>query len=44
MSITGSPYPVDDQVLELRAGSFVNIPAHKKHRVAWTAPDEPSQR
>jgi cupin 2 domain-containing protein len=24
----------------LNPGDFVNIPAHKKHRVEWTAPDE----
>jgi cupin 2 domain-containing protein len=30
----------EDEVLELKAGDFVNIPAHKKHRVDWTDPDE----
>jgi|TARA_R110000822_G_scaffold187752_18_gene326818 cupin 2 domain-containing protein len=25
--------------LALAAGDYVNIPAHKKHRVAWTDPD-----
>lgn len=25
--------------LRLAAGDYLNIPAHKKHRVAWTAPD-----
>lgn len=25
---------------ELKPGDFVSIPAHKKHRVEWTAPDE----
>ncbi|MFT7301032.1 MAG: cupin 2 domain-containing protein [Porticoccus sp.] len=25
--------------LKLAAGDYVNIPAHKKHRVAWTDPD-----
>lgn len=23
----------------LKAGDYLNIPAHKKHRVAWTDPD-----
>ena len=32
----------DDRVLDMRPGDFVNIPAHQKHRVAWTTPDEPT--
>ena len=28
----------DDVVLE--SGEYINIPAHTKHKVAWTAPDE----
>lgn len=24
---------------ELKAGNYINIPAHKKHRVEWTATD-----
>jgi cupin 2 domain-containing protein len=28
--------------LDLRPGSFVNIPAHRRHRVEWTAPDQPT--
>lgn len=28
------------QTLHLKAGDYVNIPAHQKHRVAWTTPDE----
>jgi cupin 2 domain-containing protein len=31
----------DDPVL-MKAGDFVNIPAHKRHRVDWTTPDEPT--
>ncbi len=27
---------------ELRSGDFVHIPAHRKHRVDWTIPDEPT--
>ncbi len=30
----------EEQTIELRPGDFVNIPAHKKHRVAWTSTDE----
>ncbi|MGD1908717.1 MAG: cupin domain-containing protein [Leptolyngbyaceae cyanobacterium] len=29
----------DDASLRLKAGDYVDIPAHKKHRVAWTDPD-----
>ena len=32
----------EDRVLEMRPGDFVNIPAHQKHQVAWTTPDEPT--
>jgi cupin 2 domain-containing protein len=32
----------EDETLEMRPGDFVNIPAHKKHRVEWTTPDEPT--
>lgn len=28
-----------DRILHLRSGDYVNIPAHEKHRVAWTTPD-----
>ncbi len=30
----------DDVILELDEGDYVNIPAHRKHRVEWTTPDE----
>lgn len=30
----------DDSSLELSSGDFLNIPAHKRHRVDWTSPDE----
>lgn len=26
--------------IELNTGEYINIPAHKKHRVSWTAPNE----
>ncbi len=31
-----------DRVVELRQGDFLNLPAHTKHRVEWTTPDEPT--
>jgi cupin 2 domain-containing protein len=30
----------EDATIELRPGSFINIAAHRRHRVAWTTPDE----
>jgi cupin 2 domain-containing protein len=30
----------EDSTLELSPGDYVNLPAHRKHRVAWTTPDE----
>lgn len=32
----------EDELVELKPGNFVNIPAHRKHRVDWTTPDEPT--
>jgi cupin 2 domain-containing protein len=32
----------EDDVIKLEPGDYVNIPAHKKHRVDWTIPDEPT--
>jgi cupin 2 domain-containing protein len=32
----------EDGIVSMNLGDFVNIPAHKKHRVEWTAPDEPT--
>jgi cupin 2 domain-containing protein len=32
----------EDQTLDMKPGDFVNIPAHEKHRVEWTTPDEPT--
>jgi len=32
----------DDDVLEMKPGDYVNIPAHKRHRVEWTIPDAPT--
>lgn len=28
--------------LYLKPGDHINIPAHRKHRVEWTSPDEPT--
>lgn len=32
----------EDSIVEMKPGDFVNIPAHKKHRVEWTTSDEPT--
>lgn len=32
----------EDETIELQPGDFVNIAAHRKHRVEWTTPDEPT--
>ena len=32
----------DGESLDLAAGGWADIPAHRRHRVAWTAPDEPT--
>ena len=28
--------------VEMKPGDFINIPAHKRHRVEWTTPDTPT--
>ncbi len=33
---------IDDEVVELFPGDFLNIPAHRRHRLEWTTPDEPT--
>ena len=30
------------EAIDLRPGSFVNIPAHRRHRVEWTDPTQPT--
>lgn len=30
----------DEEILEMETGDYINIPAHKKHKVVWTSPDE----
>lgn len=32
----------EETTVDMKPGDFVNIPAHKKHRVEWTTPDEPT--
>ncbi len=31
-----------DRSVELRAGDWIEIAAHQRHRVDWTTPDEPT--
>ncbi len=33
---------IEGEVKELNPGDYLNIPAHQKHRVEWTTPDEPT--
>jgi len=30
----------EDTVVAMKPGDFIDIPAHRKHRVEWTTPDE----
>jgi len=32
----------EDGIVDMKPGNFINIPAHKKHRVEWTTPEEPT--
>ena len=32
----------DDEPIHMRSGDQINIPAHRKHRVEWTSPNEPT--
>ena len=32
----------DGSELRLNRGDYLNIPAHEKHRVKWTDPDQPT--
>ncbi len=32
----------EDQPIGLYPGDFIDIPAHKRHRVEWTSPDQPT--
>ncbi|OHD97333.1 MAG: cupin [Sulfurimonas sp. RIFCSPHIGHO2_12_FULL_36_9] len=31
---------LNENDVRLKAGDYINIPAHKKHKVSWTKPDE----
>jgi cupin 2 domain-containing protein len=31
---------LEDKTIDLAPGDFINLPAHTKHRVEWTKPDE----
>jgi len=33
---------VEEQIMELGPGDFLNLAAHQRHRVEWTTPDEPT--
>jgi cupin 2 domain-containing protein len=33
---------IDDETVEMKTGDFLNIPAHRRHRVEWTTPEEPT--
>jgi cupin 2 domain-containing protein len=35
-------FEAENDPVDLKSGDFVNIPAHKKHRVEWTTPNEPT--
>ena len=32
----------EDDPIHMKPGDYINIPAHRKHRVEWTTPDEPT--
>lgn len=33
---------IEGMIRELKPGDYINIPAHQKHRVEWTTPDQPT--
>ncbi len=33
---------IEDETVEMQPGDFIDIPPHKRHRVEWTTPDEPT--
>ena len=35
-------FECDDQPVLMKPGDFVSITAHRKHRVEWTTPNEPT--
>ncbi len=32
----------DELAVEMQSGDFIEIPAHRRHQVEWTTPDEPT--
>ena len=36
----GLQFEGDDEAVIMRTGDYINIPAHRKHRVEWTDPEE----
>jgi cupin 2 domain-containing protein len=32
----------EDELIEMKPGDWINIPAHRQHRVEWATPDEPT--
>jgi cupin 2 domain-containing protein len=32
----------EDETIDMTPGSFINIPAHRRHRVVWTDPEQPA--
>ena len=32
----------DEKPMHMKPGDYVNIAAHRRHRVEWTTPDEPT--
>ncbi|HEY0985213.1 cupin domain-containing protein [Schlesneria sp.] len=43
MLVTGAARLMfEDEVVELVPGDSLKIPAHRRHRVDWTTPDEPT--
>lgn len=33
---------VENRIMEMMPGDSINIPAHTRHRIEWTTPDEPT--
>jgi cupin 2 domain-containing protein len=33
---------IESEMIEMKTGDFVSIPAHTRHRVDWTTPDSPT--
>ena len=33
-------YSLKDEIVEMKSGDYINIPAHCKHRVEWTDLEE----